>query len=38
MYRLRLLFALKSQHPGIINKKDENFTAEDVEDVEDVED
>ena len=40
MYRLRLLFALKTQHPGIINKKDENFTAEDVEesDVEDVED
>ena len=38
MYRLRLLFALKFQHPGIINKKDENFSAEGVEDAEDVED
>ena len=35
MYRLRLLFALKSQHQGILNKKDANFAAEDVEDVED---
>ena len=35
MYRLRLLLASQSQHPGILNKKDANFTAEDVEDVED---
>ena len=32
MYRLRLLF--ESQLQGILNKKDANFDAEDVEDVE----